>query len=108
MTCLTLEALGGGGWLGDQVADAIFLLCKEASELGAWDQCDHVGPPGADGAPGEACNVKTFPNAWLRRLDRAIEFGAFERMEVAAIVARIAGTPEPAADEGAGAAACAN
>jgi hypothetical protein len=44
---------------------------------------------------GEARQVRAVPRAWLRRLERAADAGAFGRFEVPTIVHRILATDEP-------------
>lgn len=82
---------------GLEIAEAIRLLIKEGSELGALEYrtiVDSVGMPICD-ADGHPRRRAYFPQVWLRRLEDAAVRGAFDRYSVREIVDRILGT-EPA------------
>lgn len=77
------EVLRSGEPLGTAVADVICRLAVDGAELGELREVTVRGP---DGRPRQGHVV---PSEWLARLNRAIEVGAFERLSVDDIVARI-------------------
>lgn len=85
--------LRSGQPLGMAVADIVCRLVVDGKMLGELRDVTYRGP---DGRPREGLVV---PPEWFIRLNRAIEVGAFERLSVKEIVARIL-QPPPAASSG--------
>lgn len=83
--------VGKGDTLSRQVSDALMLLIREGAELGELEQREI-----ADLHSGERRAVKCVPDAWLRRLAKAAEVGAFARHAPEDIAHRILTTPEAA------------
>lgn len=83
--------MSGKGRLALQVSEALMLLVNQGGELGELELRDIIDPH-----TGEHRRVKTVPLAWFRRLERAVEVGAFARKTVPEIVHRILTTPETA------------
>lgn len=79
------------GRLGLQIADAFMMLIVQGGELGELDQREIVDP-----VTRERRMVKAVPQAWLRRLERAVEVGAFAKKTPQQIAHRILTTPEAA------------
>lgn len=88
MTAL-ISIIGQGGELSRQVSDALMLLINQGGELGELELREIT-----DLRTGEQRMVKSVPQAWFRRLERAVEVGAFARKTVPEIVHRILTTPE--------------
>lgn len=87
-------ALGRGDDLTWHVVEAIDLLLREG--------CDRESPHAFPtelrrSVDGELRETKIFPPIWIRRLDRAVEGGAFARRSPHEIVTTIL-TTEPPAD----------
>lgn len=85
--------LRSGQPLGIAVADVVCRLVVDGKTLGELRDVTYRGP---DGRPREG---RVVPAEWFIRLNRAIEVGAFERLTVKEIVARIL-QPPPAAGSG--------
>lgn len=75
------------------LATAICRLIIEGAELGALEDRELVAPDGSTRM------IRIIPKAWLERLQRAVNVGAFERLTVAEIVERILLPPPPSEDE---------
>lgn len=84
-----VSIVGKGDALSRQVSDALMLLIRDGAELGELDQREVADPYSR-----ERRTVKCVPPAWLRRLAKAAEVGAFERHSQRDIVHRILSTPE--------------
>lgn len=67
----------------DKIAEALCLLVIKGKELGALEAREVIG---IDGARRE---IRVPPAIWFERLAAAADVGAFERLEVKAIVDRI-------------------
>jgi hypothetical protein len=87
-----VSVIGRGGRLSDQVSDAIIMLIRETMWRESPHELEVVSVVGVDGQPR---TIKIFPRAWLRRLERAVEAGAFARRDLKDIVDRILMTEEP-------------
>ena len=86
-----LTLMAGKGKLAEDCATAICNLVMQGAELGALDEIELIGPDGT------VRIVRIFPKAWLERLQKAVNVGAFEKLTVDQIVERIL---IPPADEG--------
>lgn len=84
-----LGAMAAKGQRALDVASATCLLVTKGAELGELETITAADPGG------DLREIRVMPIAWLDRLDRAIEVGAFERLEVPEIVDRILGPPPP-------------
>lgn len=94
MTAALYAALGRGDELTRRVVEAFDLLLREGIDR----ESPHAFPAEQRLAiDGELRETKVFPPIWLRRLDRAIEGGAFDRRSPEQIVGIIL-TTEPPAD----------
>jgi dTDP-glucose pyrophosphorylase len=78
-----LSALAASDRRAAEIADVICRLIKDGRDLGSLEI---ARVRSIDGVVRE-CIV--MPSEWVPRLARAVEVGAFERMEVKDIVARI-------------------
>lgn len=87
------QVLPSGDPLGMAVADVVCALVSQGAELGELCAVTFRGP---DGRPRAG---RAVPMEWFVRVNRAIEVGAFDRLSVNEIVARIL-QPPPAAGEG--------
>lgn len=83
--------MSGKGRLSLLVCDALMQMIRQGAELGELDQREIVDP-----ITHERRTVKTVPLAWFRRLEKAVEVGAFAKKTVPEIVHRILTTPEAA------------
>lgn len=84
-----VSIVGKGDALSRQVSDALMLLIREGGELGELERREIADPHS-----GERRTVKCTPEAWLCRLAKAAEVGAFTRHSPAAIAHRILTTSE--------------
>lgn len=84
--------IGRGGRLSQQVAEAVTLLAQEAANRESPHEFETRRAIGIDGLERD---IRIFPPAWLRRLERAVDVGAFAKKDAAAIVQRILTTDAP-------------
>lgn len=81
--------LGADDPVSYHVADAVMKLLRKGIELGELETVPAIG------SDGTRIERKIFPRVWLRRLERAVELGAFARGNVDSIVDRILTTEAP-------------
>lgn len=84
-----VSIIGAGGELSLQISDALMHLIRDGGELGELDQQEIIDPNS-----GERRMVKCVPPAWLRRLAKAAEVGAFDRYTPQDVARRILTTTE--------------
>lgn len=76
----------------DRAAQIDAVLCRlirEGAELGELERAAAIG------IDGHWREIKLPPQIWLDRLARAVEVGAFDRLELDTIVERILAPPLP-------------
>jgi hypothetical protein len=84
-----VEIIGRGGKLSQQVSDALMALIREGGQLGELEE-HTVHIPGEE----EPRAVKRVPESWLRRLEKAVDVGAFAKRGPDYVVQTILTTPE--------------
>lgn len=84
-----LQLMSAKGRRAVAVADVVCRLAREGAELGGLVEIPAIG------GDGQRRMIRVLPEQWLERVVRAVDAGAFERMDVVAIADRIIGTPLP-------------
>lgn len=82
-----------GGLLSDKVTAAFTELLQEPLRPDSPHTFETIEAMGVDGNKRE---IKIFPRAWIKRLEKAIEVGAFSSLTPSEIAQRILATEEPA------------